>query len=588
MAGQSENLSFTRGSHGLKAGFDFRRLLTWQATSNNPRGILGSASAEGGYALAGWLMGYLDNSTTPEGLPPSALNQSRWAAYFMDDWKVSRKLTVNLGLRWDFFQVPVDALGGVRSLRLDVLSQASDGRLLPTLVPAPFTQNYPLTSSDNRYFMPRSGLAYRVTDKWIVRTGAGWFVNAQQLGNLAILARQPPNGGALSFNSVTNVAGIVSYTYAGQSYSLQTREFTPGTTILTLDNAFPGQGSVAPRTNLLILAPDNRFPSVWQWSFDIQRALPMKTLLTIAYVGSKSSNVDNTINSWNNPLPNPNTNINAMRPWQAYVSQGEGNTPRGIGNLRYLDSYANASYEGLQMTVEKHYSHGLLLNFNYVFSKALGEGYERNSGQVNGGTYQNPLDRRPDRGRYPFDTTHNATVSVVYEMPFLNRFRGVAGGFLAGWQVNGIITLHTGYPFGLSGGNLNTGAATRPDRVADGRLGSQATRQLWFDPTAFRRTDCNIPSRPDLCHFGSAANDVLNTPGSRNLDASIYKNWKIKPLGETARLQFRMEAFNATNTRTSGSPSESALCRPMRWFPMPRNKDKSAAFCHRCERRSLP
>ncbi len=367
-------------------------------------------------------------------------------------------------------------------------------------------------------------------------------MNAQQLGNLAILARQPPNGGALSFNSVTNVAGIVSYTYAGQSYSLQTREFTPGTTILTLDNAFPGQGSVAPRTNLLILAPDNRFPSVWQWSFDIQRALPMKTLLTIAYVGSKSSNVDNTINSWNNPLPNPNTNINAMRPWQAYVSQGEGNTPRGIGNLRYLDSYANASYEGLQMTVEKHYSHGLLLNFNYVFSKALGEGYERNSGQVNGGTYQNPQDRRPDRGRYPFDTTHNATVSVVYEMPFLNRFRGVAGGFLAGWQVNGIITLHTGYPFGLSGGNLNTGAATRPDRVADGRLGSQATRQLWFSSHSVRQHDCSFAWKPSM-----------------------------RPI-----------------RRTSGSPSESALCRPMRWFPMPRNKDKSAAFCHRCERRSLP
>jgi hypothetical protein len=106
----------------------------------------------------------------------------------------------------------------------------------------------------------------------------------------------------------------------------------------------------------------------------------------------------------------------------------------------------------------------------------------------------------------------------------------------------------------LSGGNLNTGGPSRPDRIADGRLGSQATRQLWFDPMAFRRTDCNIPSRPDLCHFGNAANDILTGPGSRNLDASIYKNWRMSRLGESARLQFRMEAFNTTNTPHFGQP----------------------------------
>ena len=550
----SENFSVNRGSHNLKTGVDYMRVLTYANSSNSPRGSLGTSAAVGGYALAGWLMGYLDNSTTPEGLPPAALNQNRWSAYFLDDWKVSRKLTLNLGLRWDYFQVPLDDLGGIRTLRLGVLTQASDGRMLPTVIPAPRSRNYAVTSSDNRYFMPRAGFAYRMSDKWIIRGGGGWFVNAQQLNNYAILSRIAPNGGAFGFNTANQVAQTINYTYSGQNYSQQTRQFTPGSQILTLDNAFPGQSNLAipPRSNLLVLTPDNRYTNVWQWSFDIQRALPLKTVLTIAYVGSKTSNIDTTMVSWNLPPPNTNTNIAATRPYQAYVSLGEGNAPRGLGQIRYLDNFANGSYQGLQTTVEKRYSRGFIFNLAYTFSKSLGEGYERNSGNSN--SYQDPANRRAERGRYLFDTSHNAVVSFVYEMPFLNRFKGVAGGFLAGWQVNGIVTLHTGSPFGLSGGNLNTGGISRPDRIADGRLGDKATRQLWFDPTAFRRTDCNIPGRLDLCHYGNAATDILNRPGARNADVSIYKNWRIQSFGEAARIQFRLEAFNATNSPHFGQP----------------------------------
>src|SRR5439155_1177983 len=129
------------------------------------------------------------------------------------------------------------------------------------------------------------------------------------------------------------------------------------------------------------------------------------------------------------------------------------------------------------------------------------------------------------------------------------------GLFLAGWQANGIITLRTGFPFTLNGGNLNNGGESRPDRVADGRLDSAASRQRWYDPTAFRRTDCNIPRRADLCHYGSAGDGILTTPGSRNFDVSLYKNWQIKPLGEAGRFQFRVEMFNTFNTPQFGQPN---------------------------------
>jgi hypothetical protein len=305
-----------------------------------------------------------------------------------------------------------------------------------------------------------------------------------------------------------------------------------------------------------------------QWSFDIQRALPLNTFLTVAYVGSKTSHLDETVTD-NSPLPNPNTNINAERPYQAFVSLDDPTGPtvaRGLGSVRLLPAWGNGSYEALQTSLERRYRQGLVVNVSYVFSKAIGEGYERNGNAVYQ-TFQDPYDLRMDRARYQFDTTHNATISFVYEMPFLNSFKGATGTVLHGWQVNGIVTLHTGYPFSLAGGNLNTGDPSRPDRIADGRLGSNATRQLWFNPNAFQRTDCTIANRPDLCHYGSDANDSLIGPGMRNLDGSIYRNFQITPLGEGARLQLRLEAFNGTNTPHFGQPNGISFVSPTTVVP---------------------
>src|SRR5205814_173785 len=105
------------------------------------------------------------------------------------------------------------------------------------------------------------------------------------------------------------------------------------------------------------------------------------------------------------------------------------------------------------------------------------------------------------------------------------------------------------------GGNLNTGSTTYPDRVADGRLGGSANRQQWYDPTAFRRTDCNIPTHLEICHYGNAASDALISPGLRTFDLSLSKNWVVSPLGEAGRLQFRAEAFNSFNSPQFGVPN---------------------------------
>ena len=196
---------------------------------------------------------------------------------------------------------------------------------------------------------------------------------------------------------------------------------------------------------------------------------------------------------------------------------------------------------------------GLTMGLAYTYGKALGVGGDRNGGDPN---YQNPRDRRSELARYPFDVTHYAVINYVYEMPFLNRFKGVLGAFIGGWQTNGIITLRTGFPFSPVGGNLNGGpnSNTRPDRVADGRI-DDPTRAKYFDPTAFRRTECNIPGRLDLCHYGNAGPYILLSPGAKTFDLSLFKNWAIPAFGDSSRLQFRAESFNTFNTPQFGVPN---------------------------------
>ena len=556
----SENFSVIRGNHAFKLGMEYRRLTIERAAANVPYGSYGCC--EGNYALAGWLMGYPSNTTTAEGLLLQKPRQHRWSGYFLDEWKVSRRLTMNMGVRWDYFGLARDLNKTWRSLRLDILSTASNGQQLPTVVPEP-RQDFQFYDPEERFFMPRIGLAYRPTEKWVIRSGVGWYANAQQLNNFSILNLQPPLSGTFGFQQVTDVAQVIPYQYGGQSYNLQTRQFRAGNPVLTLDNAFPGQGTAAARTNVISMIPDNKASNYLQWSLDIQRQLPWGTILTVGYVGSKTSHLDNTVPNFNSPDPSPDTDINRRRPYQAYVSAGEGNEPRLINNIRYLDSYANGNYHGLQVQVQKRYSHGITLGLAYTYSKSLGEGYGRNDpgGDVQV-TYQNPRDRRTDRTRYGFDITHNAVANFVYELPFLRNGGGFMKAAFGGWQVSGIVTLRTGLPFTPTGGNLNTGSSTRPDRVADGRLGSDATRTLWFDPTAFRRTDCNIPSRLDLCHYGNAGNGILVTPGMKTADLSIGKNWALPAFGDQGRIQFRGEAFNAFNTPQFGLPNNLSWVGP--------------------------
>lgn len=186
----------------------------------------------------------------------------------------------------------------------------------------------------------------------------------------------------------------------------------------------------------------------------------------------------------------------------------------------------------------------------YTYSKSHGDG---EAGGQEGASFQNPRDRLGSRGVYSFDQTHRTVANFVWELPG-RTMKGFVGTVIGGWQLNGIATFASGFPFTITQGagdlSLPNGSV-RPDVVGDPNLDSP-NRKLWFNPQAFQRVTCQISTRPDLCHLGSAGYDQMRGPGQRNLDFSMFKNFPIK---ERYNLQLRWEAFNFTNTPWFGTPN---------------------------------
>jgi Carboxypeptidase regulatory-like domain len=544
----NDNLTWTVGAHNLKFGFDFRRASLFRGAANVPRGGLNFNGDLAGTAFAAFLLGYASSTVTPEGLPLTDVRQNRLAIYGLTDWKATRKLTLNLGLRWEYNRPAIDVQGLWRSLSFTTLT---DG--LPTLIPN-IGEPFEFYEARKYQFMPRIGFAYRWTDNWVARGGFGIYYNVHQLNNFTILNLNPPKSGTSTFNNTASGGRIAN---------------TPAQPVLTYSNPFGVQNNTR-ATGLNTLDQKNNQPYITQWSLDVQRRLPFDTVLGVGYVGNKGTHIDNTV-ELNAPTPSlvdPNT-----RRVIPFFADGVGGPRRQLTRLRLLDSNANSWYHALQVNAQKRLSRGLALTVAYTWSKAMGEGYGRNEG---GGaaqnTYQNPRDRAAEKARYGFDYKHNAVISFVYELPTAPAFRdGFAKHIFGGWQTNGIVALRSGLPFTVSQGNtLNTAESpVRPDRLSDGNL-SNRTVNKWFDPDAFRIVTCAQPGvttgpnaaagialntyLTQFCHYGSAGQGILEGPGYKSVDFSLLKNIQLR---EKLRLQFRAEMFNLFNTPQFATPSAS-------------------------------
>ena len=506
----SDNLEMTRGNHSLRFGFDAVRRHTNGFQTSRPRGGFGfilrftnnPANARGtGFGPAELLLGKPGNIQLVYMQGTRGMRRTDYAGYVQDDWKVTKRLSLNLGLRYDLLDGYPQTEVGDRLIQFDI----------ETGLPAPVKQGkFPWRSgigSDKNNWAPRIGLAYRVDDSTVIRAAYGLYYNGQAIHLNAGLLSQAP----FFLNTrVDNSQGDFEGARGLADGPLRVRDLH------------------APGQNRRGYDPNNySTPYVQQWNFAVQRQLPGQQQLTVAYVGTKATALRQNIN-FNQATPGAGT-VALRRRWPSHAT------------VNIVQSRGNSNYHALQATLRKHFSSGLQYQVNYTWSHSIGET-----------TGAQPItDLSGNRGNNGLDIRNQANATAGYELPIgrgkalLPDATGIVEQLLGGWQINAMLTFSDGYWFSPSGPNtLNIGEGTRPDRIADGNLpDSQQTIQRWFDSDAF--------VAPGFRQFGNSGRNVLAGPGTQLGNFSLHKKFNVR---EGKQLQFRLETFNLTNTPHFNNP----------------------------------
>jgi len=514
----SDTLSLTHGRHQLKFGADYRGPM--RNIYLDVPGLRGTWMFDGqrsGIGLADFLLGY------PSGAQLSNLavvDQRLWmvCGFAQDDWKVTPKLTLNLGLPYDFATWPYE--GADRMTNFDPVTGQ-------TYTPANSPYGKSLIRSDKNNFSPRLGIAYQLTPNTVLRTGYGRFFmlfervgSEDQLGlNLPFLVNN--NVGATTAAQTANDMRVRT----GFNLSLKPSAVNPATVRLRAVN------------------PEAVIPNVDQWNFGVQRLLPGDWVVTLDYVGTKG------------------THLSALRNLnqQLFTSDGSGTgiIPYPLlGPIEYRENSANSIYHGGEATVEKRFSRGFSIHSAYTYSKSIDYAQEHLFSGGSNSFMQNARNLREQRGRSDFDYRHRWVISYIYEVPFgkgkTHLTEGAASHLLGGWRISGVTNLRSGRPFTIFAGANNSLVGNRgglanalADCVQDGALPTDERNvDGWFDATGY--------SVPAPARLGNCGRNTLDGPGLVNFDFALARSFEY--FGENRHLEFRWEMFNMFNTPQFGLP----------------------------------
>jgi len=543
----ADNVSWTLGQHAIKFGTDLRRSRfdTLKGTPFFGQEIYGatftsSSNATGsGLPFADFLLGY---PSFIQGTPMLDWGRQRslYSGLFVqDDWKVSKSLTLNLGLRYELFTQPVDARD------LGSLFNVENGQYA---LPGKGGYSRAIVDGDHNNFGPRAGFAWQATSKLVLRGGYGLFFGERdQNQQVTQFSGNLPNVPTVSLPTVS-----------------ATQTVAPPFTINTPIRVVPTDPSLAsftaanPFVGTIRTAGfhESRDPMLHQFNFDVQFQLSKLILLEASYSGALGRDLSSLfINQNQIPFSQAlvGNNRQAFRPFP-YIN----------GTVLDTSSFASNNYNSANFRLEKRTTGGLALLINYTIQKNLESGgagpdaYTQNGGtSVAMDSYNLSL----ERSYAPIDVPQIFSGSAAYELPFGPGKKwlshGAAGKIIGGWQVNGIVTLRGGFPTDIRTNVLPTGIFNTFN-VADRLLGQNMVLDnpsvdAYFNPAAFAvpRTVLSTTGAA-ITKFGNAARRVARGPGSKNADISIFKNTYF---GERTMLQFRAEFFNFTNTPTFFLPS---------------------------------
>jgi hypothetical protein len=544
----SDNMTISRGRHNYKFGGLYRYNMVDSAGANVPRGSLSFTRDITGIpdAFAAFMLGVPLSANSAEGAPPAFIRQNKIGLYALDDFKVTSRLTLNFGLRWDWFGPVTDAQGKIRNLSFaNTDIKTIGGFTAPMLVPNPNVRQQ-LYDINWKQFMPRIGIAYRLTDNMVLRMGAGNFYNAQQTNNFSILNLNPPFSGSVVFQNDRN---------------------QPTATIQQPFLGSPVTGTPAALVMLGYLQSDGRSfyknNHIWQWSSEIEKSWGKSWVTAVGYVGSSASNLENTVPNLNNPDPGPGA-VQNRRPYQYYVDSRDPNTLLPLGTIRRLESWASSNYNALQSRLEKRLANGLTFNGAFTYQRANSIAYGANESAGYGqNVVQNPRNRSWDYGRSNIDQRLRFVLSNLYELPWMRNSKGFKRAFLGGWSLNSIIVLQSGLPVTINqnGDSQNTGAQSnpRPNVVAGAvvpRVWDQRSVSKWFDTTAYVRSKYQGSTGdglylPGTLGYGNVGVGTIDAPGNKTIDFALFKEFKVR---EGHLIQFRWEAFNFLNTPQFAGP----------------------------------
>jgi len=518
-----DNMSMTTGKHTLKWGADFRRrqLTVYQTNQGNGRfnfspAFTDSRQGSGGDTMASFLLGYPTSTVHDYTFNWPGERGSEVGLYFADDWRFSRKLTFNLGMRWDYYS-PFSEVANrwanfnIKTAKIDIAGVNGVDKYAGV---KPYYKN----------FGPRIGFAYQVMPHTVIRGGFGLFYNpAGNEGSSLRLFRQLPFGSTITVSpGDINVGLRVSDGFL----PLQSPNFADAN---------------KPYGSMFAVDPNFKPSYAEQFNLTVEHEIaPWQLVVKAAAIGNLGRRLYNTYDA-NQPIPSPAA-TNTRRPYFSVAPD--------LTGISYFASDGLSAYYAGQLTLDKRLGKGLSALVGYSWSHAIDNVVLEFSGGAAGPQPQDPRNLRAERGNSIIDLRHRMTASYLFELPFgkgkamMNQNR-IADLVLGGWQTNGILTIQSGQPFSaVMQTSTTNGTGSRPDAV--GPVTYPRTLQRWFDPSAF--------ASPAPYTYGSAARNSLFGPGRTNWDMSLFKNFVIR---EQMRFEFRAEAFNVFNHPQFGLPNAS-------------------------------